>query len=185
MDPENCDVAEQCSNRDKSCFKCFNNQFFRPHKEKVGLRAKSSSRKQTTKAGMQFEQDGMNAYNKAVFRGKDAARRQPNSGAMQGFLGDVITSEKLTAALTEFKERSSTTKSGEKSISIQKKWLDKLKEEAAEMNRDYYFLPFRYTGSDTDYVVMEYSMLMGYIETIAQLNEMVQSLQEENATLKQ
>lgn len=127
---------------------------------------------------MQFEQDGMNSYNKAVFRGKEAARRQPNSGAMKGFLGDVITSEEITAAITEFKERSSKTSSGEKSISIQKKWLDKLKEEAFEMDRSYYFLPFRYTGSDTDYLVMEYDVLMGYVETITYMNERIKALEE-------
>lgn len=176
MDSTECPVASECANRDKSCYKCFNEAFFRPHKQKAGLRAKSTSRRQTSKAGMQFEQDGMNSYNQAVFRGKDAARRQPNSGAIQGFLGDVITSEEWTAAITEFKERSSTTKAGEKSISIQKKWLDKLKEEAYEMDRDYYFLPFRYSGSDTDYLVIEYSMLMGYIETIAHLNEQNKAL---------
>lgn len=168
---QDCERFLECANADKACFKCFNFKKFEPLKQVSGLKAKSTSRSITTKKGLQFEQDGANRYTKAVRSGQDAARRQPGSGAMAHALGDVITSEELTAAIAEFKERSSTTKAGAKSISIKKEWLDKLADEAAVMDRDYYFLPFRYTGSKKDYLVMEYDMLMGYIETIHYLNE--------------
>lgn len=162
-----CQYIDECANAGKSCFKCFDYSFFKPPKEKSRLKAKNTTRKlNTTKGGLQFEQDGANRYSKAVKNGQDAARRQPGSGAMAHALGDVITSEELTSAIAEFKERGSVTKSGAKSISIKKEWLDKLEEEAIAMKRDYYFLPFRYTGSDKDYLVIEYEMLMGYLETI-------------------
>lgn len=173
-----CPLYEECANAEKACFKCFNQALFKPKKQVSGLRAKNTTRKlNTKKGGLQFEQDGANRYSKAVKNGQDAARRQPGSGAMPHALGDVITSEELTSAIAEFKERGTVTKSGAKSISIKKEWLDKLEEEAAIMKREYYFLPFRYTGSDKDYLVIEYEMLMGYIETI-------HSLLEENKRLR-
>ncbi|MBA4293841.1 hypothetical protein C0431_12835 [bacterium] len=167
-----CDRYSECANAGKVCFKCYDFSLYKPPKQIQGLRAKNTSRKlKTTKGGMQFEQDGANRYSSAVRSGQDAARRQPGSGALAHALGDVITSEELTAAIAEFKERGSITKSGAKSISIKKEWLDKLEQEAARMNRDYYFLPFRFTGEDKDYLVIEYEMLMGYIETIHTLHE--------------
>lgn len=163
---EDCEHYNECSNAGTACFKCFNFNKFKPLKERSGLKAKSTTRNITTKKGLQWEQDGANRYSKAIRSGQDAARRQPGSGSIANMLGDVITSEQLTASIAEFKERGSVTKSGAKSISIKKEWLDKLADEAAVMNRDYYFLPFRYTGSDKDYLVIEYEMLMGYLETI-------------------
>lgn len=176
-----CKFDDECANSGKSCFKCFNYSFYKPHKEKSRLKVRNTSRKlDTKKGGLQFEQDGANRYSKAVESGRDAARRQPGSGAFAHALGDVISTEQLTASIAEFKERGSVTRSGAKTISIKKEWLDKLAEEAAIMNRDYYFLPFRYTGSDKDYLVIEYEMLMGYIETIHYLLEENKKLRGES-----
>lgn len=171
-----CNLFDECANANKSCFQCFNYKFYKAHKEKKGISSKSVPKKEV-KEGMDFENRGTKKYNNTVKFAKDAARRQLNSGALHFALGDMITEEELTASLSEFKERGSVNARGEKTISIKKEWLDKLKEEAKLMNRDYYFLPFSYKGSDTDYVAMEYDILLSYIQTIQMLAEQVRLLQ--------
>lgn len=172
-----CTYFEECSNADKSCFKCFNYSMYKPIKQRKGLQAKSSTKKEI-KEGMDFEKRGMNRYNKVVHQAKDVARRTLASGALHFDLGDMVTEEELTASLSEFKERGSTDAKGAKQITIKKAWLDKLEEEAREMGKDYYFLPFTFKGSDTDYVAMDYDMLLSYVQTI-------QTLVEQNRLLKQ
>lgn len=180
---ESCNLLEECKQAGKQCHLCFNQSRFVPIKEKKVYRY--DPKKKSQKAGMDFENVGAAKYNQAVRHAKDAARRQPNSGAMAHALGDVITEEKLTAALTEFKERGSTTAKGEKTISIKKEWLEKLKWEASQMNREYYFLPFRYKNDDTEYVAMEYDILLSYIQTIQMLLERVRLLEMENGNGKE
>lgn len=171
-----CKLSAECANHEKSCFQCFNFKYYKAHKERKGISPRSTPKKEI-KEGMDFENRGTKKYNNAIKFAKDSARRQLNSGALHYALGDMITEEELTASLSEFKERGSTTARGEKTISIKKEWLEKLKEEAKKMNRDYYFLPFSYKGSDTDYVAMEYDILLSYIQTIQMMAEQIRLLQ--------
>ncbi len=120
---------------------------------------------------MDFENRGTRRYNQSVRRAKDVARRQIASGALHFALGDMITEEELTASLSEFKERGSKDARGSKTITIKKEWLDKLEEEANEMGKSYYFLPFTFKGSDKDYVAMDYNILLSYVQTIQALIE--------------
>lgn len=175
---ESCSLLSECKQAGKQCHMCFNQARFVPIKEVKHYRY--DPKKKSKKEGMAFENLGADKYNKAVRTAKDVARRQLNSGAMAHALGDVITEEKLTAALTEFKERGSTTARGEKTISIKKEWLEKLKWEASQMNREYYFLPFRYKDDDTEYVAMEYDILLSYVQTIQALLERVRLLELEH-----
>ncbi|MCY9186519.1 hypothetical protein [Bacillus halotolerans] len=165
-----CTYQNECSNYEKSCFKCFNYNLYKPIKERKGLSAKSSTRKEK-KEGMDFENRGTRRYNQNVHKAKDVARRQIASGALHFALGDMITEEELTAALAEFKERGSTDARGHKQITIKKEWLDKLEEEAKQMRRSYYFLPFTFKGSNKDYVALDYEILLSYIQTIQALLE--------------
>jgi hypothetical protein len=128
------------------------------------------------KEGMNFENRGTKQYIKAVHSAKDVARRQLASGALHYALGDMITEEALTAALAEFKERGTKNAAGEKQISIKKEWLDKLEEEARAMGREFYFLPFTFKGSETDYVAMTYDRLLAYIQTIQAQYEAIRLL---------
>jgi len=173
-----CNLYDECSNADKACFKCFGQNLYKPLKEVSILKSKSSNRREK-KEGMDFENRGTRKYNQAVKQAKDIARRQLASGALHFALGDVITEEELTAALAEFKERGSKDARGEKQITIKKKWLEKLAEEAKLMHRDYYFLPFSFKGDTKDYVAMEYDMLLSYIQTIQMLHEQVKILQQQ------
>lgn len=176
---EECPYATQCSNISKACFKCIEFNKYKPLKIQKGLSAKSSTRKER-KEGMDFEKRGARAYNQAVHRARDVARQQVGSGAFGGLAGDVITSEELTASLAEFKERGSTDARGAKQITIKLEWLTKLEEEAKEMNRNFYYLPFSFKGHDKDYVAMEFNMLLKYIETIQILLEQNKLMAEAN-----
>ncbi|GAK41950.1 hypothetical protein TCA2_4442 [Paenibacillus sp. TCA20] len=173
-----CEHASECENVDKSCRRCFNYNMFRPKKEVRRLGQRSGAKK-SDKEGMAFEERGTKKYNQAIRQAKDVARRQFASGALYHSLGDMITEEDLTAALAEFKERGTLSKSGEKQITIKKEWLDKLEEEARLMNRDFYFLPFTFKGQNTDYVVMTYDRMLAYIQTIQILNQNLRHLQDQ------
>jgi hypothetical protein len=173
-----CPYFHECRNAQKACFKCFQFNMYRPLKEKKRLQHKSLKRKEK-KAGMEFEKQGTQKYNQAVRFARQVAHRQLASGALAFAPGDMVTEEELTAALAEFKERSSVNARGEKYITIHKKWLDKLKEEAKLMGRDYYFLPFRFKDGDKDYVVLEYDLLLSYVQTIQMLVEQIKLLQKQ------
>lgn len=176
-----CTYENECANAGKSCFKCFNYSLYKAPKERKGLKPKSNTKKEL-KEGMDFENRGTRKYNNTVKQAKDVARRQIASGALHFALGDMITEEELTASLSEFKERGSKDARGAKTITIKKDWLDKLEEEARQMNKNYYFLPFTFKGSDKDYVAMDYEILLSYIQTIQALlehNRMLSKLVEE------
>jgi len=172
-----CPYAQECSNFEKSCYKCFDFSMFAEKKQRQGLRSRSLTNKHK-KQGIDFENRGTKQYNNAVKSAKDIAKRQIASGALSFALGDMITEEELSASLAEFKERGSRNSRGEKQITIQKKWLEDIKKEAAQMNKEYYFLPFSFKGSDIDYVAMEYDRLLAYVQQI-------QMLLEENRLLKE
>lgn len=172
-----CTYENECANVGKSCFKCFGYSLYKAPKERKTLQKKSLNKKEV-KEGMDFENRGTRNYNQVVRQAKDVARRQLASGALHFALGDMITEEELTASLSEFKERGSKDAKGAKTISIKKEWLDKLAEEARQMGKSYYFLPFTFKGSDKDYVALDYDILLSYIQTI-------QALLEQNRLLAQ
>jgi hypothetical protein len=165
-----CVYKQECANAGTSCFKCFDYGMFKAVKAPSKLQTKSPYR-QEKKAGMNFENRGTRRYNQAVASAKNVARRQIASGAKHWALGDMITEEKLTAALAEFKERGTVNAKGEKQITIKREWLEKLADEARQMNREFYFLPFSFVGDDKDYVVMEYDRFLAYIQIIQSLVE--------------
>lgn len=166
----NCSLYDECKNADRSCRMCFNMGHYAPIKQLQGLRPKSA-KKHEKKEGMDFENLGTKKYNRTLRFARESAHRQINSGAIKSLPGDMITEEELTASLAEFKERGNKTSKGEKVISIQKKWLEQMKDEARYMNKEYYFLPFRYKNDNTEYVIMEYDILLSYVQTIQMLHE--------------
>ena len=173
-----CKFAEECANLNKSCYKCFNFNMYSPHKEKTTLRTRSNQNKHI-KQGINFENQGTKKYNTTVKQAKEVARRQIASGALHFALGDMITEEEITASLAEFKERGSRDARGVKQITIKKEWLDGIKKEASQMGKEYYFLPFRFKGSDTDYVAIEFDVILSYVQTIQTLVEQIRLLQKE------
>ena len=74
-------------------------------------------------------------------------RQVSNSGATPFRKGDVTTKEWLIECKTNTTEK--------KSFSIKKEWLDKNKEEAFAMGKDYNALAFDFGMSDNYYIVDE------------------------------
>lgn len=176
MSKNSCVYLKECANAGKACFKCFNYSFYRSPKERQPLRSRSMTNKQK-KEGIDFENKGTKKYQQTIKIAKDTARRQIASGALSFALGDMITEEALTAALAEYKERGQTDAKGEKQITIKRKWLEEIEEEAKEMGKEFYFLPFRFKGDNQEYVVLNYDRFLAYIQ-------LIQSLVEENRLLR-
>jgi hypothetical protein len=103
------------------------------------------------------------------------AKRQVNSGAMWHSKGDI----KLDHALLECKERGTVNARGEKTISIPKEWLDKQAIEAVKEKRDYWYLPFRYKGSDEIYIVKPFDHELELIQRIRELEGQLSELRKE------
>ena len=121
------------------------------------------------------------------------ARRQVRSGAIWFMPGDVAD----TIILAECKERASMTANGEKSITIPKSWLTKVKEEAQSSGK-YPTFAFRYKNDTQIYSINEFEVLEDMVLEIKYLrvdNEnlklerenyqaRIRQLERENAELK-
>jgi len=112
---------------------------------------KKSKLSRKGKKGMDFEEKVVDVYNKA--------RRQPASGAFWNKPGDIITPEMLM----EVKERNIVNSKGEKSITIKKEWLEKIKREAYGLGRPFWCLPFRFGNDEDIYVVIDFQDLLALI----------------------
>ena len=82
-------------------------------------------------------------------------RKQLNSGATMFQKGDVITDKILIECKTKVKES--------KSISIQKDWIEKLKEEAFTMRRPYWAITFNF-GDNEDYFIINEKLFKQLME---------------------
>lgn len=89
-------------------------------------------------------------------------RRSRASGALWFEKSDVLH----PIVNLECKERKGNElKSGTKSISIQKLWLDKATSEALDRNR-VMALPFRFKGDDKEYIIMNSDDIISLINTV-------------------
>jgi hypothetical protein len=137
-------------------------------KKRLGIRKKK-------KEGMDFEKRVAKKHNKAKSSDRyDDARRRPNSGAIWSLPGDIVTKDQLI----ECKERGSTTSRGEKTISIPKAHLDKVKEEAYMAKKDIWYYIFSYKGSDEIYLVKDYDDELRMIQEIEELKDIINKLQK-------
>ncbi|HLO11159.1 MAG TPA: hypothetical protein VK190_02760 [Pseudoneobacillus sp.] len=131
------------------------------------------SRRKKPKEGMAFEKRIVKAYNKSSSKrdsGFDAARRRPNSGAIWSLPGDIVTED----ALFEAKERGTRTSSGEKTISIHREWLEKIREETIEKtSKQYWFLPFSFKNDKGIYVATDFELQLQIINTLHDLEKIV------------
>lgn len=101
------------------------------------------------------------------------AKQTPNSGAFWSSKGDI----KLDHALMEAKHRGTFNGRGKATISIQKDWLEKQKEEASFEGKDFWYLPFAYKNSKEIYLIKDFE------HEIQMIDEM-RKLTEENENLK-
>ena len=90
-------------------------------------------------------------------------KKQPNSGATPFLKGDVKTSDFLIEAKTQIENK--------KSFTVKKEWLDKNKEEAFSIGKEFSALAFNFGGlnnKDNYYIIDEFTMkvFMGLVERL-------------------
>lgn len=85
-------------------------------------------------------------------------RKVANSGATAYDKGDVSTDKVLIECKTKMTDS--------KSISIQKEWLDKLKDESIYMKKPFYTLVFNFGEHSDNYYVINESLYLQLLEKI-------------------
>lgn len=129
------------------------------------------------KEGMGFEKKANKRYNQRVGdnRDNDSASRKPNSGALWHSPGDFASRD----ALFEAKERGTTTGRGEKTISISREWLEKIRLETIERtSKPYWFLPFGFKNDEKIYVATDFDIVLQLLDVIHDQEEIIKQLKE-------
>jgi hypothetical protein len=133
------------------------------------------------KEGMGFEKRVQKTYNKRISKKdsssgnpRDAARRRPNSGAIWCMPGDIVTEKELL----ECKERGSTTSKGEKTITIQRQQLEKIKAEAFQAKKDIWYYVFGFKECEDIYLVKDFEDELQMIQQLEMLKNKVLELEE-------
>ena len=175
MDHKCSDEMNEICESNAMCYLCDGKRLYkRPkwmdRKEKEDERKKTRTPKKK-KEGMDFEKRVAKRYNQAA--ANNDARRTPNSGAIWSMPGDIVTARELM----ECKERGSTTARGEKTISIPKEHLDKVKEEAFLAKKSIWYYIFGYKNTHEIYLVKDYDDELGMIQQIASLKERIIELE--------
>lgn len=157
-----CEFENRCLNTSK-CFRCYGESLLKLPEDKF---AKKNNKKQTYKNSNKedswntLEEDMVDKLNNVP--NIQQARRSRGSGNTWFEKGDVLD----TFVTMECKERKGTElKSGEKSMSIKREWLEKAAEEASHNDR-VMALPFRFKGDDKVYIIMEDSDIIELINTL-------------------
>ena len=84
--------------------------------------------------------------------------RTPNSGATMFYKGDVVTKKFLIECKTRI--------GSQNSITVKKEWLDKNREEAFAMNKDYSAIAISF-GDNKDYFIIDeklFNLLKDFLE---------------------
>ena len=151
-----------CQNCDIKCHLCFSEgQHYLAPKVKLPKRAK-----QTGRAGSLFEAKNSNQNNAILLEGSQLT---PNSGA-----GVIKGDEKIKGYMRiteELKEQNARTTRGEKTFTIHKEWLEKLKRESLAENQEFWYLKFVFGQEDVIhtkdyYVILENDILMSMVKTM-------------------
>ena len=161
-----CEYSERCLNNDK-CWKCYNNILLKLPEDKKKKQMKQKSKRDLEKSKKSFNntKDSWRSLEQEVSMQLNniptiqEARRTRRSGALDFEQGDVLDS----VLHPECKERTgSTLKSGEKSMSIKKEWLEKAAKECEGMDKTM-CLPFRFKGDDEIYTIIKFEELASLV----------------------
>lgn len=133
------------------------------------------------KEGMDFEKRVQKArikgsskkYNTPNNTGNIASRR-PNSGAIWSMPGDIVTKDELI----ECKERGSKTAKGEKTITIQRQQLEKIKAEAYMARKDVWYYVFGFKECENIYVTKDFEDELRMIQQIEDLKLRIIEIEE-------
>lgn len=180
-----CEYKERCLNNTK-CFVCNGQRLLKlpedKNRQRLQVRAKTATRKRDT---LEDCSESWKDLESAVasrisamptvkqYNEMREARRQLRSGAIWFMPGDVAD----TIILAECKERATITVKGEKTISVPKSWLTKIKQEANLVGKYPSFM-FRYKDDETIYSINEFDVLCDMVLEI-------KFLRIENETIRQ
>lgn len=172
-----CEYESTCQSSN-SCFRCFDFSLLKLPKEKTFKTptqkySTSVKDKRSDNSWEQLENEMVHKLNKVPQAGSEA-RRARGSGNQWFEKYDVMDS----VLSIECKERTGNLlKTGDKSMSIKKSWLDKAREEASYNDRTM-ALAFKFKEDDFSYIAMR-------SDDIIELVNKVKELQRENNSLKE
>lgn len=179
-----CDHFDICINNAK-CYMCDGERLFDKPKW-MKLKEREAEKKKEgyvkkPKEGMKFEKRVQKTYNERLGKNTSGskwnnARRRPNSGAIWCMPGDIVTEKELF----ECKERGSKTSRGEKTISIQKQQLDKIKQESYLAGKNVWYYVFGFKECDSIYLVKDFEDELAMIQQIEILKERIKELEGDN-----
>lgn len=158
-----CEYEFRCLNRDK-CYRCFGEKLLKLKEDKFKRKASRNTydkvKASSDDSWKALEEEVANKLNRVP--NIKEARRSRRSGALDFEKGDVVD----TILHPECKERAGRElKSGDKSFTILKSWLEKSKDECKD-NSKFMCLPFRYKNDEAIYVVMDFEDLAELVTTM-------------------
>lgn len=159
-----CEYEFRCVNTDK-CYRCFNNALLKLPEDKYKQKYNKTKVKDKKVAAADdswkdLEQSVADAISHVPTM-KDA-RRSRMSGALWFEKGDIVDN----ILHPECKERKGhELKGGDKSISIQRSWLTKAKEECRGTDKTM-VLPFRFKEDEDIYAIFDMDDIAGLITTM-------------------
>lgn len=158
-----------CSNENKKCMLCVTDSLYYSQikRKNIGFGNKIKI-KETSRQGSISEVKAYNQFKNAI--DNNSVTGTPNSGA-----GKVKGDMQVVGIVNAMLELKTTTVKnahkarGKESFTIKREWLDKLKREAKEANKEIYSLLFSFKEFDDDfYAVIEMEHLMDIIATLKQ-----------------
>ena len=161
------------------CMDCDGESKYKPERKEFTKPEKKRGGQKTEKKVIKRTNDAIKDGVKRAFE-RNKMRLTPNSGA-GSIKGDSISGD----LMQEMKERNHELKGGNKSLSVQKSWLEKLRKEAYSAGKDYYILPFTFGEDEEDvYCIVDYDIAMRMYNDIVFLKTDVKRLEEEIKRLK-
>jgi hypothetical protein len=161
----NLEVGKRCKNS-ALCHLCDGERLLKLPKERVSRKGPKKK-----KEGIDFEKKVVKQWNKTL--AESSARRQPNSGAIRDRPGDIITPQELF----ECKERGTLSSRGEKSITIQLNWIEKVKGEMIRANKNHWYIPFGFKNCPEIYLIKEFNHELELLQIIEEQARYIKKLE--------
>lgn len=155
---------EGCLNLER-CYLCTSEGLHYKTKQRKRTQLAHRQAKINDRAGSGFEYRN-NQNNNELLSGA-TSRQTPNSGA-----GQVKGDEEIRGiikVMEELKEQNKTTSRGEKTFSIQKEWLLKLRREASAAGKEFWYLKFVFAKDDRDvFTILDSDMVMSMVYSMVE-----------------
>lgn len=158
MNKEDCEYGLRCLNNNK-CYRCRDQMLLKLPKEKYKSQQIKKPKKEFDEedSWKELEQQVADKLNKVPTMKE--ARRTRRSGALWYEQGDILDE----ILHPECKERAGRElKTGEKTISLRKEWLEKAASECEKTNKTM-CLPFRFKNDETIYAIISFEDLANLI----------------------